>query len=238
MIGPIVNSVGIVAGAICGAALAKYIPKRLQQGLPPTFALASVAIGISMIIKEHNLPVVILALIFGTAIGELCYLERSISRGATALQSKIDRFVPLPRGLSQEEFSKQFASLIVVFGASGLGVIGAMTEGMNGDYQLLLVKAIMDFLTAMIFAIGLGAGIGFAVVAQLVVQVALFYLAKPIMPYMDPAAFGDFSAVGGIIMLAVGLRIAHIMNFAVVNFLPALIVVLPLTYVWRYFFGA
>ncbi|QSX32769.1 DUF554 domain-containing protein [Shewanella avicenniae] len=237
MIGPILNSVGIIAGSIIGAALAKYIPKRLQTGLPPTFALASILIGVNMIVKGQHLPVVILSLIFGTAIGELFYLERSISRGATLLQSKLDRFIPLPRGLTQEEFSKQFASLLVVFGASGLGVIGSMTEGMNGDYQLLLVKAIMDFLTACIFAIGLGAGISFTVIAQLVVQVALFYLAKPIMPYMDAAAFGDFSAVGGIIMVAVGLRIAQIMNFAVVNFLPALFLVLPLTYLWRHFFG-
>lgn len=237
MIGPIVNSVAIMAGAFCGAALARYIPKRLQTGLPPTFALASIAIGVNMLMKGHNVPVVVLSLIFGTAIGELCYFERSVSNGATFIQRKLDRFIPLPRGLTQEEFAKQFTALIVVFGASGLGVIGAMTEGMNGDYQLLLVKAVMDFLTACIFAIGLGAGIGLTAVVQFLVQAALFLLAKPIMPLMDDIVFGDFSAVGGIIMVAVGLRIAKIMNFSVVNFLPALFLVLPISYLWRHFFG-
>ena len=38
-------------------------------------------------------------------------------------------------------------------------------------------------------------------------------------------------------MLAVGLRIAKIMQFAVVNFLPALLFVLPFSYLWRHFFG-
>ncbi|KFZ36579.1 membrane protein [Shewanella mangrovi] len=237
MIGPILNSAAIVTGALIGAALAKRIPKRLQEGLPPTFALASIAIGISMIVKEHNLPVVVMSLIFGTAIGELFYFERSVSAGANFIQRKLDRFIPLPRGLTRDEYAKQFTALIVLFGASGLGVIGAMTEGVNGNYQLLLVKAMMDFVTAVIFAIGLGAGIGLTAVVQFAVQLGLFMLAKPIMPLMDDIVFADFSAVGGIIMVAVGLRIAKIMHFSVVNFLPALFLVLPFSYLWRHFFG-
>ena len=136
---------------------------------------------------------------------------------------------PLPPA----EFAQSFTAMIVLFCASGLGIVGALTEGLNGNYQLLLVKSIMDFFTAMIFAISLGGLLVVVAIPQLLVQSTLFGLALWIMPYMDPGAFADFSACGGIIMVAVGLRIAQIKIFAVVNFLPALLFVVPLSYGWR-----
>lgn len=238
MIGPFINSGSIVIGGLLGVFLARFFPRRLQEGLPATFALAAIAIGISMIVKVDNLPVVVMALILGTGIGELCYLEAGVSKSATFIQRKLKRFLPIPKELSQADFSHQFTALIVLFSASALGVIGALTEGFNGDYKLLLVKSMMDLVTAMIFAISLGPGVVLIAVVQFVVQASLFLLAKPILPYMDVVAYADFSAVGGIIMLAIGLRIAKIMSFAVVNFLPALFLVLPFSYLWRYFFPA
>lgn len=235
IVGPVLNSCAIILGGIIGASLAKYIPKRLEKGLPATFALSSIAIGITMIIKVHDVTVVVMAFILGTALGELIFLESGIGKAATYTQSKFERFLPLPRGLTKLDFTMQFTALIVLFGASGLGVIGAMTEGLNGDYQLLVVKSLMDFVTAMIFAITLGPSIVLIAVVQFAVQVALFLVAKSIMPYMDAEVYANFAAIGGIIMLAVGLRIAKIMNFAVVNFLPALFLVVPFTYLWRYF---
>ncbi|WP_409420988.1 DUF554 domain-containing protein [Pseudaeromonas sp. ZJS20] len=237
MLGPLINSGAIVLGGLGGAVLARLIPQRLQRGLPATFALASMAIGISMIVKVHYLPVMVMSLILGTAVGELCYLEKGVSRAASTLQRRCQRWLPLPRGLNQEAFAQQFTAIIVLFGASGLGVVGALTEGIDGNYQLLLVKAMMDLPTAVIFAMSLGPSVALLALVQLAVQALLFLLASVIMPYMDAVAYADFSAVGGIIMLAVGLRIAKIMPFAVVNFLPALLFVLPFSYLWRHFFG-
>ncbi|MFM2481856.1 DUF554 domain-containing protein [Celerinatantimonas sp. YJH-8] len=237
MIGPFINSGAIIIGGLFGSAMSRFIPSRLQKGLPATFALASIAIGINMIVKVKFLPVVVMALILGTAIGELCSLEAGITRGAQWLQQRFKKLLPVPHGLSQDEFSQQFTALIALFGASGLGVIGAMTEGLNGSYQLLLVKAMMDLLTSMIFSIVLGPAVAMLASVQLLVQVILFFLAKTIMPYMDAFAYADFTAVGGIIMIAIGFRMAKIMNFAVVNFLPGLILVLPFSYLWRHFMG-
>ena len=87
--------------------------------------------------------------------------------------------------------------------------------------------------SGMIFGISLGPSIALIFIAQLAVQSSLFLLAKMIMPYMDDVAFADFSAVGGLIMVAVGMRMAGIMNFAVINFLPALLLVVPFSYLWR-----
>lgn len=234
MVGPFINSAGIILGGIVGVLLARHIPKRLQEGLPATFALASISIGIVMVVKVHFMPAVILALIIGTAVGELLSLEQGVKWGANKTRVLLERIIPSRSSLPPQEFAQSFTAMIVLFCASGLGVVGSLTEGVTGDFQLLFVKALMDFFTALIFSISLGIALVAIAIPQLLIQVALVFLATLIMPYMDDIAFADFSACGGIIMIAVGLRIAQIKIFAVVNFLPALLFVVPISYLWRH----
>jgi hypothetical protein len=47
----------------------------------------------------------------------------------------------------------------------------------------------------------------------------------------------DFSACGGVIMLATGLRICGIKIFPIVNMLPALILVMPISALWARLFA-
>ncbi|MFD2016866.1 DUF554 family protein [Vibrio olivae] len=81
LIGPVINSCAIILGGVIGATFARRIPKRLVDGLPATFALASISIGVGMIVKVHNVPVMVMAFILGTAVGELIFLEAGLRRG-------------------------------------------------------------------------------------------------------------------------------------------------------------
>lgn len=239
MIGPYLDSGAVVLGGLSGVLLARRVPTRLQEGLPAIFALASISIGILMVIKVHFMPAVILALIVGTIVGEVLSLEHAVKLGAGKIRAPLEKLIPARAHsrLPAHEFNQSFTAIIVLICAGGLGVVGALTEGLTGDYQFLLVKAIMDYFTAMTFAITLGVSIATIAIPQFAIQAALYYLAKFIMPYMDEIAFADFSACGGIIMLAVGYRIAQIKIFSVVNFLPALIFVVPFSYLWRSVIG-
>lgn len=236
MIGPFLNGAAVIAGSVFGVSISRLMPTRLRNGLTPTFALCSMLIGVHLLSHIHFLSVVVMSLILGTMLGELMYLEAGVSKAGRSIQKLVQKLMPnVKPKVSEEDFAMQYASLIVIFCASSLGVIGALTEGLKGNYELLLIKSLMDFMTAMIFAVSLGPSIAFIAVLQFICQAALFGTAKIIMPYMDTIAFTDFQAVGGIIMLAVGLRIAKIMNFSVINFLPALVLAVPFSYLWRYF---
>ena len=237
MIGPFINSAAIFSGGVIGVLLRKHIPKHLEEALPQTFSLVALTLGVRMVIEINFMPAIVLALIIGTTFGSLLKLETGINRGAIFLQKRIDRFLPHSSQLSDEEFSKTFATLLTIFCASSLGIIGALSEGVSGDYQFLLVKAILDLFTALIFAISMGIATTFLAIPQLLVQGTLFFLAKLIMPYMDEMSYGDFSGCAGIIMIAVGLRMAGIKNFHVVNFIPALLIVIPFSYLWRHLFS-
>jgi len=124
----------------------------------------------------------------------------------------------------------------VLFCASGTGIFGAMNEGMTGDYSLLMVKSFLDLFTAAIFATALGYTVATLAIPQFIIQAALFFLAVKILPLTTPMMIADFSACGGLIMVATGFRIAGIKNFAVANMLPALFLAMPISALWLRFF--
>jgi len=128
-------------------------------------------------------------------------------------------------------------ALGVLFCVSGSGVFGALNEGMTGDATLLIVKAILDFFTSAIFAASLGLSVAILAVPQLAVQAALFFGASLLLPWTTPEMIADFSASGGLVLLATGLRICEIRQFAVANLIPSMFLVMPLSALWGRMLG-
>lgn len=231
-IGAGVNSAAIILGGLGGAVMGRHIPERVRNALPLTFGVASIGLGIQLIIKVKTMPAVVLAMILGALIGELFSLERAIGRGAGHARYWVDRIFPPVEGLSADEFRDKFVALLVLFCASGTGIFGAMHEGMSGDPSVLYIKSILDLFTAAIFAAMLGYAVAAIAAPQFLLQAALALLAASILPLVTPTMMADFSAVGGLIMLATGLRISGIKLFPVANMLPALLLAMPTSYAW------
>ncbi|MDR3435389.1 DUF554 domain-containing protein [Telmatospirillum sp.] len=233
MIGPIVNGSFVIAGGVIGAFLGNRVSERIRNALPLTFGAASMTLGIALIIKIHFVPAVILALLVGSVIGELCSLEKVIQRIAGKTRHVIDALVPTKNAdLSDAEFLEKFVALVVLFCASGTGIFGSMTEGMTNDPSLLVAKAILDLFTAAIFATTLGYSVAAIAIPQFVIQAFLLLAARQILPLTTPSMVADFSACGGVIMLATGFRICGIKAFPIANLLPALVIVMPLSFLW------
>jgi uncharacterized membrane protein YqgA involved in biofilm formation len=231
-VGPFVNGAAVILGGMTGGFFGVKIPERLRSALPMTFGLSSLGLGIVLLGKIHSMPAVVLALILGAAIGELCYLERYIGRLGNLARGLVGRFSSESNTLSPDAFQEKFVAILVLFCASGTGIIGAMTEGMSGDPSILFVKTIMDLFTAAIFATALGYSVATIAVPQLVVQLVLAFAATYIYPLTNPSMMADFTAAGGFIMLAAGFRISGIKSFPVANMLPALVIVMPISHYW------
>lgn len=234
LIGPIVNSGAIILGGLLGGFLGVKMPERLRTSLPQTFGLCSMALGVVLLVKMHSMPVVILSVILGAAIGELFYLERYIARLGNMARGIASKFAP-DTGMDHNVFTEKFVAIIVLFCASGTGIIGAMTEGMTYDPNILFVKAIMDLFTAAIFATVLGYAVALIFIPQWIVQFLIASAAVSILPLTNAEMMGDFTAAGGFIMLAAGFRISGIKSIAVGNLLPALILVMPISHYWSLF---
>jgi uncharacterized membrane protein YqgA involved in biofilm formation len=233
VIGPFINSAALAAGAGGGATLGSRVSEEFRNKMTLVFGLISMALGLAMVPRVKFLPAVMLSIILGTLIGELVRLETGISALAGKARGLIDRIArPAAGGLSEAEFLNKYVAIIVLFCASGTGVFGAMNEGMTGDSSLLVVKSILDVFTALFFATVLGYSVVLIAIPQLLIQAVLFLLAHRIMPLTTPMMIADFSACGGVLMLATGLRITGIKNFSIANMLPAMFLAMPLSAFW------
>lgn len=201
------------------------------------FGICSMAMSVILIMDTVNMPVMVLTGILGALTGELISLEKKINDIATKAKKSIESILPKPKGeITNEEFLNIFVALIILFGASGTGIVGAMNEGMNGNISVLVTKAFMDFFCAALFATRLGYSVALLFVPQLVIQLILAYSAVLLLPLTTTVMRADFYAVGGLVMMATGLRICGIKMFPVANMLPALLWAMPLSRLWVYLF--
>lgn len=234
VIGPFINASAVLVGGVIGALLSQRLPERIRVSMTSIFGLASLGIGILLVVKCANLPVMVLATLVGALIGEFCYLEKGINKAVASAQKL---FMKPGKKQPHESFIQNFVAIIVLFCASGTGIFGAMREGMTGDPSILIAKSFLDFFTAMIFACSLGIAVSAISVPMLLIQLSLATCAALILPLTTPAMMADFSSVGGLLLVATGLRICGIKMFAVVNMLPALLLAMPLSAAWTAFLG-
>lgn len=235
-IGVIVNSLAVLFGGLIGAFLGDRIPERARTSLPLTAGVASMAMGVSLILKMNTMPAVVLSLILGSAIGELIKFEKGIEWCVSRIREPIEKVFSNKGAIdNQEEFMEKFVGIVILFSASGTGIFGALKEGMTGDYSVLLAKSFLDFFVSGIFAAALGYIVLTICVPQFAVLISLFFSASVILPMTTPEMVADFTACGGMIMLATGFRISGIKAFAIANMLPALVLVMPISYLWTTF---
>jgi uncharacterized membrane protein YqgA involved in biofilm formation len=91
VIGPFINAGAVLLGGVLGAVLSQRLPERIRSSMPSIFGLASLGIGILLVIKCANLPVMVLATLLGALIGEFCYLEKGINSAVSKAKNLITR---------------------------------------------------------------------------------------------------------------------------------------------------
>ena len=146
VIGPFINASAVLLGGVFGALLSQRLPERIRVSMTSIFGLASLGIGILLVVKCANLPAMVLATLLGALIGEICLLEKGVN---TVVAKAHNLFHHSRKKPAHESFIQNFVAIIVLFCASGTGIFGAMNEGMTGDPSILIAKSFLDFFTAM-----------------------------------------------------------------------------------------
>lgn len=231
--GPLTVSIALAAGGVLGALFGRWIPARVKETLPLIFGIITLALGIFMITGVNSMHAVVLALLIGTVIGELVYAERGLERMIKACMKLSKRGTHNP----DDVFIVQFVTLVSVFCFSSMGIIGAISEGITRQPDILLIKAALDLVTGMIFGASMGIRVSFIAIPQFALLSALYLCASLIMPFMTPTVLRDFTACGGVILLGTSLRMCNIRVFPIINMLPAILVVIPLSALWSMLFG-
>lgn len=226
--GVLVNSLSIILGGVLGAALSRRLSDSFKDSLSSVFGICALAMGISSVILVNNLPAVIFAVIMGTALGVVLRFGVLVENGARQMQKVMVKGM----GTASCAHTGQLVTIIVLFCASGTGIYGSIDSGMIGDHTMLISKSILDFFTAMIFACQLGLSVPMIAIPQFVIFYALFLCGGLILPLTTPQMVGDFKAVGGILLLATGLRMLKLKELPTAEMIPAMIIAMPCSWIW------
>jgi uncharacterized membrane protein YqgA involved in biofilm formation len=231
--GVIINVFSVILGGIAGTLAGKKLTHEFKAKLTLIFGVCSMGMGISSIGLMKNMPAVIFTIVLGTAIGHVLNVGNLINSGAVQMQKPIVKlFSNQIPDMSQEEFISTLVTIIVLFCASGTGIYGSLDSGMTGDSTILISKSILDFFTAAIFACNLGLVVSVVAIPQFIIFFSLFMGAKSILPLTTSVLVGDFKACGGFLMLATGFRILKLKEFPIADMIPAMALVMPLSWLW------
>ena len=226
-LGTLINILGIVAGGVCGLIFGKMLKKEHQDSLGVAAGVSVLFLGIAGAMEgmltmadgkvtSGNSMVLIISIMLGTLVGELLGIENWFTRLGEWLKMKTDN-------AKDGGFVDGFvtASLTVCIGA--MAIMGAIEDGIMGDYSLLTAKAVLDFIIIMVMAASLGKGAVFSAVPVGLWQGAVTILARLIKPLMTELSLLYLSFVGSVLIFCVGINLVWGKKVNVANMFPAII---------------
>ncbi len=218
----LVNLSAIIVGTILGCLLRKYINRDLQDNSMVYFAIVTAVLSIRVMERINNFSAVVTAFLLGGVVGHILQIDHRLQ----SLSGKIP-------SNGRSDNALLLVAAFTAFCISTSGILGAMDLAFSGSKELLITKAIMDLLAAVFFAASCGWSLLVITIPLAMVLFGFYGLAGVLMPIMTPALIGDFSGCGGMILLLSTLRLAKIKEVPVTDLIPALALVIPISYLWN-----
>ena len=225
-LGTIINTAAIIVGGLGGMLFGKKITKRFQDTLTSGIAICVMFIGISGALGEmftirngkiesSGTMMMIGCFALGALIGEGLNIEHHIEQFGEWLKKKT-------KSDSDAGFVNGFvtASLTVCIGA--MAVVGAIKDGIEGDYSVLAAKAILDLIIIVIMTASMGKGCIFSAIPVAVFQGIITLAAKLIEPIMTETALSYLSMTGSMLIFCVGINLLWGKKIKVANLLPSI----------------
>jgi len=221
MWGTIVNTAAVIGGGILGSFLKGGISERFREIIMQGIGLAVCLIGIQNALKTTDIFIVIISLIIGGTLGEWWKIEDKLDRMGQWAQKKFSKN-------GDNSFSQGFVTASLVYCVGAMAIVGALESGLKGEYGTLYAKSILDGISAIIFSSTLGIGVAFSAISVFLYQGAITVAASFLQSYLSDPVITEMTAVGGLLILAIGLSLLGIKKFKVGNLLPSIFV--PIAY--------
>ena len=235
-LGTIINVAAIVAAGIVGKLFGKLLNERCQQTLSQACGICVLFLGIAgamegmlsvngTSISSGGTMLVVASLALGALFGEMLNLEDKIEHFGEWLKLKTGN-------AKEKSFVEGFvtASLTVSIGA--MAIVGAIEDGILGDYSILVTKAILDFIIILVMTCSLGKGCAFSAIPVAILQGSVTALARVIKPVLTQEALANLSLVGSILIFCVGVNLVWGKKIRVANLLPAIVVAVGMAFVF------
>ncbi|MBU2554154.1 MAG: DUF554 domain-containing protein, partial [Bacteroidetes bacterium] len=130
--------------------------------------------------------------------------------------------------LKGDRFTEGLLTAFLLYCMGSLTVLGAVTEGMGGGPDILLIKSLMDGVSSIALASALGIGVVFSAIPLVIYQGGLTLVSMYLGDFIPQEIITDMSAVGGILLIGLAISILEIKKIRVINMLPSLVVIVLL----------
>lgn len=233
--GTILNMITVAIGSALGLLIGNRLSEKIQQSVVTGLGLVTLVVGMSNAQTTGNMIIPLLSVVLGVIIGELLRIDLALEKFGGWLQRTFAER-PFASGNASEtsvddtqgraRFINGFVTASLVFCIGPLTFVGSMQDGMGLaiGFQQLAIKSVLDGFAAMAFSASLGVGVAFSLVTILILQGGLAVLGMLLGNFMTTAMITEMTAVGGLLLLGLGLVLLEIKQPRMANFLPALVI--------------
>ena len=214
--GTLLNAATVLIGGFLGTILGDRLRQGLRENVVRGIGLFLLAMGVKFAIETTNLLYILGAILLGGIVGSLLGVDARLNQLGQTLQRRFARG-------STSTVAEAFVTASVVFCVGPLTFLGSIQNGLSGDASLLVVKSTLDGFTAVALAATLGWGVLLTIPLILLYQGGLAIGASLFVGLLSDLQLREMSAVGGLLIIGVGLKLLSIRDVRVADFLPAII---------------
>lgn len=238
--GTIVNTAAIIAGGLLGCMLPRVsdgVRRTVIQGL----GLALIVLGVTMALETANILIMITSLVSGGLLGEWIKIEDRLLRLGAWLERTVQRYTKASEGKGKGSIAEGFVTATLVYVIGAMAILGALDGGLRNDHTILYTKSMLDGVSAVIFASALGIGVIFSSIPVFLYQGSIALAASFIYMFVTEAQMlgwiAEVTAVGGVLIIGIGLNILEIKKINVANLLPSLLIAVMIAAIVPYWNG-
>jgi uncharacterized membrane protein YqgA involved in biofilm formation len=224
MIGPVVNALSIIIFSLAGAFLIKKIPERFEEILRKSIGLAILFVGIKGAFDNENMLLLIISLVTGAIIGELINIDKWMNNLGLWAEKKLGMEGAREPEISKKSFSKGFVSASILFCTGSMAIVGSMQSGLQGNHQILFAKSVLDGSISIFFGASMGLGVAFSAIPVLLYEGIIALTSLLIRDYLNEGLIREMSAIGSLLVAAIGLNFFGIKEIKVANLIPAIFI--------------
>ena len=233
MLGTVVNTVAVILLGCVGLLFKKAINDKMSDLLMKGVGLCVIYIGIAGALEagnglspaDTNSLITIIAMTLGGVVGHVCDLDGRMNRLGERIQNK------LAKGDSKSTVAEGFVTASLIYCVGAMAILGSLQSGLEGNHTTLFVKSLLDGIMSVILAAQLGFGVLLSAVPVFIYQGTITLCAQWVAPVLSDLVMAEMNCLGYILIIAIGLNIAKITKFKVMNYVPAVIIAGLMAYI-------
>jgi hypothetical protein len=217
-LGTLINTATVLIGGMVGIAMGDKIPERVRLIVVQVIGMVTIGLGLSDLLKTHNMVFPLLGMVFGAVIGEVLRIEDRLEGIGEVIRKRFaKRQDPGP-------FISGFVTATLLFCIGPLTILGAIQDASGEAPQLYIIKGTLDGFMSVIFGAIHGVGVLFSAVSVFVVQGTLTLFGTQLDSLLNDRMRIELFATGGLAVMAIGLNLLDIKKIRLGSLLPGLIV--------------